>query len=271
MSEAAPMATARSVPDIRLECMRRLREPRTFRTNFDEQIARQMYGAFWWKLTDSPLWYIGPEPMELVEAAAAELPPWAEVESCLPPTDTGFVVVANGRESPCALQWLTMPLPNEPTAVTITIYDSEDSWRNSSILSFEDEPEDQREERPPEYQVIRNRVLALFALMRSPGILRTEEVQADRAARRRAERAGVDLDATRVIYLNGHDHIADGTAEGHDYRHRWIVSGHWRSQPYGPASSLRRPVWIAPHIKGPEGAPLLTGDKVRAITRGPEQ
>jgi hypothetical protein len=47
-----------------------------------------------------------------------------------------------------------------------------------------------------------------------------------------------------------------------DYEHRemhirFIVRGHWRNQPYGPGNSLRRPVWIKPHYKGPEISELI--------------
>lgn len=35
---------------------------------------------------------------------------------------------------------------------------------------------------------------------------------------------------------------------------RFMVRGHWRNQPYGPAHALRRQQWIQPHWKGPETA-----------------
>jgi hypothetical protein len=38
---------------------------------------------------------------------------------------------------------------------------------------------------------------------------------------------------------------------------RFMVRGHWRQQPFGPQSSLRRLVWIKPHFKGPEMADLV--------------
>lgn len=43
---------------------------------------------------------------------------------------------------------------------------------------------------------------------------------------------------------------------GREYTRRWWVDGHWRQQACGPEHSQRKPVWIAPHIKGPEGLPL---------------
>ena len=39
--------------------------------------------------------------------------------------------------------------------------------------------------------------------------------------------------------------------------HRWLVSGHWRMALVGPGRSLLRPVWVSPHVKGPDGAPML--------------
>lgn len=38
---------------------------------------------------------------------------------------------------------------------------------------------------------------------------------------------------------------------------QWLVRGHWRSQ-YFPASGEHRPLWINPHIKGPDDKPLRT-------------
>lgn len=109
-------------------------------------------------------------------------------------------------------------------------------------------------------------LVALFALVKSPGIAETSDLQPDRAARKRQQRAGIDPAATRVIRLRGSSPTQGDTVSGNTYRHRWLVRGHWRSQPYGPGRKYRRPVFIAPHVKGPEGAPLLTGEKVYAVT-----
>lgn len=46
--------------------------------------------------------------------------------------------------------------------------------------------------------------------------------------------------------------------EGREYHVRWLVRGHWRQQACGPGRKFRRPVYVAPHIRGPEGAPLKT-------------
>lgn len=56
-------------------------------------------------------------------------------------------------------------------------------------------------------------------------------------------------------------------AQGREYRHRWVVRGHWRQHAYGPGQKLRRTQWIPPFIKGPEGAPLLPTEHVNVWRR----
>lgn len=48
---------------------------------------------------------------------------------------------------------------------------------------------------------------------------------------------------------------------------RHVVRGHWTHQPYGPRRSQRRLQWIAPFIRGPEGAPFVGTDTVRVWRR----
>lgn len=88
----------------------------------------------------------------------------------------------------------------------------------------------------------------------------------DRATRRRMAR--LDLTPPRVRVITLRRVAGDGTSDETDreFRHRWIVRGHWRQQ-WLPSRGVHRPTWIAPHIKGPEGAPLLGGEKVYALKR----
>ena len=45
-----------------------------------------------------------------------------------------------------------------------------------------------------------------------------------------------------------------------------MVRGHWKMQPYGPRSELRRLIWLEPFWRGPEDAPILS----RAVKVGKE-
>jgi len=104
----------------------------------------------------------------------------------------------------------------------------------------------------------------MCALLHQPLVTTTDEY-APRPVQRRLHRAGSPHAAqpVRVIALRGP--AGHGTGRSHaGYRHRWVVRGHWRRQACGPGLRERRPMWVMPHTKGPEGAPLLGGEKVYA-------
>lgn len=103
-----------------------------------------------------------------------------------------------------------------------------------------------------------------WLLMAQP-IASVREAVYDRAARRRIEKRGKEPPRVRVITLRRPASSGSGESD-REYHHQWIVRGHWRQQWY-PSRGTHRPVWIAPHIKGPEGAPLLGGEKVYAWAR----
>lgn len=115
----------------------------------------------------------------------------------------------------------------------------------------------------------RRYLMTMFALLTSPGIARIDNLPpATRAERRRSAREpSLPGDDVRIVYLrretpNSHNATV---ADGREYHHRWIVSGHWRMQPCGRGGRDRRATWIAPHLKGPEGAPML--NSIRALVR----
>lgn len=109
-----------------------------------------------------------------------------------------------------------------------------------------------------------------LAILKTAWLLMTQPVatvtdaQFDRAARRRMPK-GQDPARVRVITLRRPATSGSGDSD-REYHHQWIVRGHWRQQ-WFPARKVHRPVWIAPHVKGPEGAPLLGGEKVYAWSR----
>lgn len=79
------------------------------------------------------------------------------------------------------------------------------------------------------------------------------------------------LATTRYVQLRHHAHIPQardesGARTGRDYRHQWIVRGHWRNQ-FFPSRKTNRPIWIADHPKGPAGAPFLDPDKLVNVLR----
>lgn len=53
---------------------------------------------------------------------------------------------------------------------------------------------------------------------------------------------------------------------GREYSAQWWVRGHWRQQAYGPGWSLRRPIFIDPHLSGPADKPVDDRPRVRRYT-----
>jgi hypothetical protein len=109
-------------------------------------------------------------------------------------------------------------------------------------------------------------ILYAFWRIQAQPIAVTAPAPADRPARRRAHHACISH-TTRVVMLRRTNPIVergDGDAKWH-YRVRFFVKGHWRhlvdkqGQPYR--------IWIHLHIKGPDGAPLLHGEKVAVLAR----
>ena len=79
----------------------------------------------------------------------------------------------------------------------------------------------------------------------------------ERHARKRLQRVGWDRpQGVRVVRLR-HLRTEEQGAEpaGADWPCRWIVRAHWR-QHWFPSVQQHRPLYIAPHVKGPEDKPL---------------
>jgi hypothetical protein len=136
---------------------------------------------------------------------------------------------------------------------------------NECILPFSDKPllDDPRGEG---WNELPRLVRSTWMLM-GQQISKTEVLTPSRALRRSCQRKGREAPSVRIIELRRPPASCDSAGDGHrEYSHQWIVRGHWRKQWY-PSVNDHRPVWIAPHIKGPEGAPLLGGDHVYSLKR----
>lgn len=118
-------------------------------------------------------------------------------------------------------------------------------------------------------------VFAAFQMAAQANLAETEQQATPRPERRRTERAGLPPRDVRIIRLR-RAVAAARTADqqtagaGRDWQHRWVVRGHWRNHWY-PKLADHRPKWIAPYLKGPDGAPLIGGDKVTVVTASPDE
>lgn len=74
------------------------------------------------------------------------------------------------------------------------------------------------------------------------------------------------VDRVRVVRLRPATGSAGGDgAPARRYHHRWPVQMHKVKQFY-PSQGTHKVIWRGPYIKGPDGAPLLVGQKAQAIT-----
>ena len=98
---------------------------------------------------------------------------------------------------------------------------------------------------------------ALWALMAACSPV---DIQPDRAARRRAERKGRTAPSVRVVTWRGprgQSVAVPGSLDSESHIHvRYHVRGHWRNARVGPGRTGRRWVYIPPHWRGPDDAPL---------------
>lgn len=116
---------------------------------------------------------------------------------------------------------------------------------------------------PPAGRTLLASAKTLWLLMRQP-LAEDTRTDPDRAERRLAARIGRPPAAVRVINLRRPAHQAGtGDGGGVEWRHRWVVRGHWRTRLRGEV--LPRPIWVRPHVKGPDGLPFIGGDKVHLV------
>jgi hypothetical protein len=111
-------------------------------------------------------------------------------------------------------------------------------------------------------------VIKFLAFLNSP-YTTTEPRRPERAARREARRMGDETPTDDVHFIKLRQAVTEAVrqeaASRHvEWKHRWWVRGHFRAQ-WLPSKQAHRLTWIAPYIKGPDGADFTT--PVYAVVR----
>ena len=164
---------------------------------------------------------------------------------------------AMNRERDPRSQFDALVPPLVPHARTVFPRAHEESWQPAADLG--------------DLRTALTTLWASWAFMAQPALGERRQCVVDRDIRRSYGRAGrpqpevTIVDLRRLYVPRDQDGGEDGV--GRAYRHRWVVAGHWRDQPYGPDRSLRRKQWIPSHLKGPDGAPLLETTRVNVWRR----
>ncbi len=258
------------------------------------------------RLARAEMFFVGADMADLAIAAAESLPSFGIAAADIP-SEYGFIVFAKPIKTVgtpedeyddlthiCAAAWGPSPYPSPAGAVWISWYSDKltnyagiDPRRNMpeivkrvDVNSFGRLAYDNEENVPFGAEIMVGsldgevmekpenawaQLKTAWLLMQQP-VTTTTDAQFDRAERRRLARQKLDDKPVRVINLRRRAHASASGESDREYHHQWIVRGHWRQQWYA-TREVHRPVWIAPHIKGPEGAPMLGGEKVHAWTR----
>lgn len=239
-------------------------------------------------------YYVSPVICELLFEAAKSIPrSWKFTEDVLF-TPSGFVWLKNPFHTPeedgptVALGWATIALTSQGRYL---LPSAEDPGERAVIISYFEQlevipavpmnvflckfggdlsellPEDSR--RPEQAK----QLICLFATLTTflqQRILVAPKFHADRASRRRAEKAKrrPPSEEIRPVMLRKVVHAGKGGHKDVEWACRWWVSGHWRNQPYGPVGQkYYRPKYIASYIKGPPDKPFRHPERFFAVVR----
>lgn len=117
-------------------------------------------------------------------------------------------------------------------------------------------------------------VLLSTWLLIAQGAADTDTAAIDKTVRKKYARMQRPAPDVRIVHLRSHHRAAATAAQPttkRPYTQRVWVTGHWRNQPYGPGRTLRRPVYIHPHLRGPEDAQINLSTTVRVLNNRTEQ
>lgn len=97
-----------------------------------------------------------------------------------------------------------------------------------------------------------------WLLIGQPAVSARREIRPTIGPSAAARDDGDGVSIIELRRLQSNSSAAEPDSQSHRrYDKRFWVSGRWRNQACGPGRKLRRPVWISPHIKGPDGAPVM--------------
>lgn len=149
-------------------------------------------------------------------------------------------------------------------------------WDNEMIMAYGDTtrrphytPGDSFDGDPDTMAPWGQTVRAAWLLMTQPNLAEVEHHPQPRATRRRAARDGFSDQPVQLVHLRRATRAGDAAEEqaaSREWTCRWMVSGHWRQQWY-PTREVHRPIWIAPHLKGPHDKPFKTSHTVHVWDR----
>lgn len=280
--------SAKDMPELRADM---IHDSKAFQERFKQ-------GHAWWPhLQQASLFWVSAHLRRMASAAAEKLPK-VEFYPELLPSPNGIVVWEGTELNIAGFAWktvgsrvvITILVPPEFGIEQVVALTQDEGarkrlrnnadvhsrlWSNLELgvpMTEEFDPENievakrfTHDEDRLHARFIARMAMSLWLLL-GQTIITEEIVRPNKQALRRLKRidASLLMEARYVTLRRSslNDGYGDGTGEGFHYSHQWFVSGHWRKQPYGPGNQYTRTIWIHPHVKGPEGAPLLNPEKL---------
>lgn len=258
----------------------------------DMQIEEFAGNTLGWIQRAEP-YYWSPAICQIIESTAGTMPEWTLLEEALP-SRAGFFYFAK-----------PLPLPGHETrddplvGIGWTRYTETPTQKKLIAISFLVQQQGERVPWPesgmpwtfgegwqaciesaassrgldiPERMRCQARYLAACMAFLNQRILVSPGRRAERHAVKRLERDGWTHEPLiRVVELRRRAHhsyqFRNADPAMIAWTHQWVVSGHWREQPY-PSKNITQPIWIMPYVKGPEDKPLKAPRaKVFAVVR----
>jgi hypothetical protein len=247
-------------------------------------------GATAYALEHGAPYYWPPGFCRMLEEVAATLPGhWAPAESTFH-SASGFMWFARPLALPAwspeevlplvAASWSLSAPPVTPPEVFVTIYTADPRLRAAGVPTTAfgwrlgrtiDQilPILQHQTQNPARTAAKLRLVAAAWAFLEQRLVTTQVARPPRAVRRRVASLRADPLVHVVVLRRASPHPTAGAGrpEVVEWTCQWIVRGHWRDQ-WFPAHGRHQPIWILPHVKGPEEKPLKpAATKLFAVLR----
>lgn len=245
-------------------------------------------------LKQATLWWVTEDMGQLVAAAAPSLPPTTLVSDLMPATcglavfEKPLIGMSAQADEPDvqvdALLWgdsetlKTRIRRREYVGIsvyrTLDMGDGTVEWAplGRTDWAYGDNTEEPVDERLKDEDVRlesmaedRRWMACLWLLASQERVGEQSVVSLPRPVQRRSQRAGYPADVRLIDVRRRTPAAAEGEGHEVEWSHRWLVRPHWRQQAYGPERSLRRPILVPPHVKGPADKPLVVKPAVNVV------
>jgi hypothetical protein len=187
-----------------------------------------------------------------------------------PHFDFGRILLASYEGRSRMILLATNIRTQDGSTVFVSTYDEAASF--TDLLMLEPDAELEKDDQSRRLMVMAKRLVAglLLSLQHEPNF-KAREVEAKPPSKkhREGEPAHRIVNVGRPLTVDCRDAVRRYIEEGKGKRKgghgayspptvQVLVRGHWRQQPHGPRSSLRKRIWLEPFWRGPEGAIIQT-------------